>query len=155
MFGGRIAGSVLEIGEMSWIVLEENNGMLLCASKGILGRTAWETDSKQEIMEKLQESQTQFEMDSWFLPSISDYKRFRFLLWLDTDWWLSDQSNDGSIAYVERDGKIRWSEASESHGVRYFVKWKETEVDYEHNGCGSGKSSDGRRLGVDSVGFLH
>ena len=128
MFGGRIAGSIVEIGGISWIVLEEKSGMVLCASKDVLGRTAVGEDFKHFLSSRMEEQG----LEPW-CPSISDYKKFRFLLWLDTDWWLSDQSGDGSIAYVDRDGRIRWSDASESHGIRYFMRFKET--GYEHNGC--------------------
>ena len=123
VFGGRVAGSVIEVGGISWIVLEERND-ILCVSKEILGRAACGKDSKHFLTSQMEKVVGHQEIDFWLIPSISDYKKFRFLLWLDTDWWLCDQSGDGSIAYVDRKGRIRWSDASELHGIRCFIRFK-------------------------------
>lgn len=121
MFEVGDIGSIIEVEGISWIVLEKRNGVL-CMSKEILGRAAFGEELKQEKWKTFCHKQKAVE---WKIPSISDYKKFRFLLCLVEDWWLSNQSSDGSIAFVGRDGRIGWSNAFQLHGVRYQVRFKE------------------------------
>ncbi len=111
-------GSVIEMEGISWIVLEKGNG-ILCASK--------EVGKKATFSEVFQQGAAK----GWAMLSISDYKRFRFLLCSEEDWWLSDQSGDGSIAFVGHGGSMGWSSAVAFYGARYLARFAEKKGEKE------------------------
>ncbi len=52
--------------------------------------------------------------------SISDFRKFRFLLKSETPWWLQDRSIDGDTAYAYK-GRILWADGKEIFGIRPVV----------------------------------